>query len=208
MNSSARPSSLLQILQQVDDLRLDRHVERRDRLVADDQVGLGSERAGDADALALAAGELVRIAPTCIARQPRPCRAARATRVVDARRRLGQAEIAERLGQDVAHAHARVEAARTGPGRRSACAGAAAASRAGARARRCRCPSSTHLACRRVDQAQDGAADRRSCRSPTRRPAPATRPRAIENDTPSTAWTWPRRAEQAAADRRSASSGR
>jgi hypothetical protein len=32
--------ALLQVLQQVDDLRLDRHVERGDRLVADDQVGL------------------------------------------------------------------------------------------------------------------------------------------------------------------------
>jgi hypothetical protein len=30
----------LQVAQQVDDLRLDRHVERRDRLVADDELGL------------------------------------------------------------------------------------------------------------------------------------------------------------------------
>ncbi len=52
----------LQVLQQVDDLRLDRHVERGDGLVADDQLGLRGERAGDADALALAAGEFVRIA--------------------------------------------------------------------------------------------------------------------------------------------------
>ena len=51
---------LLQVLQQVDHLRLDRHVERRHRLVADDQLGLDGERAGDADALALAAGEFVR----------------------------------------------------------------------------------------------------------------------------------------------------
>ena len=51
---------LLQVLQQVDHLRLDRDVERRDRLVADDQLGLDRERAGDADALALAAGEFVR----------------------------------------------------------------------------------------------------------------------------------------------------
>ena len=53
---------LLQVLEQVDDLGLDRHVERRHRLVADDQLGLHRQRAGDADALALAAGELVRIA--------------------------------------------------------------------------------------------------------------------------------------------------
>ena len=53
---------LLQLLQQVDDLGLDGDVERRDRLVADDEVGRGGERAGDADPLPLAAGELVRIA--------------------------------------------------------------------------------------------------------------------------------------------------
>ena len=58
----------LQILQEVDDLGLDRDVQRRDRLVAHDQVGLDGEGAGDADALALAAGELMRIA--------RPARAA------------------------------------------------------------------------------------------------------------------------------------
>ena len=50
----------LQIKHQVDDLRLDRHVERRDRFVGDDQLRLERQRARDADALALAAGELVR----------------------------------------------------------------------------------------------------------------------------------------------------
>ena len=60
---------LLQVLEQVDDLRLDRHVERRDRLVADDQLRLDRERARDADALALAAGELVRIAAHVIGLQ-------------------------------------------------------------------------------------------------------------------------------------------
>ncbi len=34
------PEFLLQILQQIDDLRLDRHVERGDRLVADDELRL------------------------------------------------------------------------------------------------------------------------------------------------------------------------
>ena len=33
-----QPELVLQVHQQVDDLRLDRHVERRDRLVADDQI--------------------------------------------------------------------------------------------------------------------------------------------------------------------------
>ena len=52
----------LQVLEQVEDLRLDRDVERRDRLVADQELGLQRQGAGDADALPLAAGEAVRVA--------------------------------------------------------------------------------------------------------------------------------------------------
>jgi hypothetical protein len=51
----------LQVDQQVDDLRLDRDVERRDRLVAHDQARPERQRACDADALPLPAGELMRI---------------------------------------------------------------------------------------------------------------------------------------------------
>ena len=50
----------LQILQQVHDLRLDGYIERRNRLVAHDQVRLGSKRPRDPDTLALSAGELMR----------------------------------------------------------------------------------------------------------------------------------------------------
>ena len=57
-----RSNSCWRLLEQVQDLRLHRHVERRDRLVADDQLRLQRERAGDADALPLAARELVRVA--------------------------------------------------------------------------------------------------------------------------------------------------
>ena len=53
---------VLQVAQQIEDLRADRDVERRDRLVADDELRLDRERARDRDALALAAGEFVRIA--------------------------------------------------------------------------------------------------------------------------------------------------
>ena len=60
----------LQLLHQVDDLRLDRDVERGDRLVADEEVGVERERAGEADALALAAGELVRVARRGVGREP------------------------------------------------------------------------------------------------------------------------------------------
>lgn len=53
----------LQVLQQVDDLGRDRDVERRDRLVADEQLRAEDQRPGNHDALALPAGELMRIAP-------------------------------------------------------------------------------------------------------------------------------------------------
>ena len=54
------PELFLQVLEQVEDLRLNRDVERRDGLVAEDELRVDRERAGDADPLALAAGELVR----------------------------------------------------------------------------------------------------------------------------------------------------
>ena len=53
---SARSApALAQLLEQHQDLRLHADVERRDRLVGEDQVGTQRERAGDADALAMAA---------------------------------------------------------------------------------------------------------------------------------------------------------
>ena len=50
----------LQLEHQVDHLRLDRNVERRDRLVRHDQPRLDGERARDADALTLAARKFMR----------------------------------------------------------------------------------------------------------------------------------------------------
>ena len=57
----------VQILEQLDDLRLDRDVERGGRLVGDQHVGLAQQRHGDHDALAHAAAELMRIGgqPRC-----------------------------------------------------------------------------------------------------------------------------------------------
>ena len=46
MNSMLRPERLLQLLQQVQDLRLDRDVERRDRLVGDEELGLDGQARG------------------------------------------------------------------------------------------------------------------------------------------------------------------
>ncbi len=47
--------------QQSDDLRLDRHIERRRRLVGDNEARVGGERQGDDDPLAHPAGKLVRV---------------------------------------------------------------------------------------------------------------------------------------------------
>ena len=54
--------SALQVQQEIDDLRLHGDVERGHDLVGDQQVRLDRERASDADALALPAAELARIA--------------------------------------------------------------------------------------------------------------------------------------------------
>lgn len=51
----------LQIFQQIYYLCLNGHVERRNRLVADDKTGLQGKRARNADTLTLTAAELVRI---------------------------------------------------------------------------------------------------------------------------------------------------
>ena len=64
------PVRRLQRLHQVEDLRLDRDVERRDRLVGDDQLRIERERAGEADPLALAARELVRVELGRLRREP------------------------------------------------------------------------------------------------------------------------------------------
>jgi hypothetical protein len=54
-----KAETIAQRLEQIDDLRLDRHVERRHRLVADDEVRVSGKRTGHADALTLTATELM-----------------------------------------------------------------------------------------------------------------------------------------------------
>jgi hypothetical protein len=51
----------LQVEQQIQHLRLNRHVEGGNRFVADDQLRPQRDRTRDADALPLAAGEFVRV---------------------------------------------------------------------------------------------------------------------------------------------------
>ena len=52
----------MQLLEQIDDLSADADVEGGDGFVGDDELGTQGEGTGDADALALSAGELVGVA--------------------------------------------------------------------------------------------------------------------------------------------------
>ena len=57
-----QPALLLEVMQQIDDLRLHRNIQSAHRLVADDQLRFNSQCTGNTDALALSATELMRIA--------------------------------------------------------------------------------------------------------------------------------------------------
>src|SRR5687768_2096159 len=61
---------LLQVLQQVQSLRLDGNVQRRDWLITDDQLRVQRKGAGDANALALSARKFMRITAQVIRPQP------------------------------------------------------------------------------------------------------------------------------------------
>jgi len=98
----------LQLAQQVQHLGLDGDVECRDRLIAHDEVRLQDERPGDADALSLAARELVRVAIDEVRVE-----ADRREQLAHAHpplRRRSDAVDVERLADDAARGHARVEA--------------------------------------------------------------------------------------------------
>jgi len=69
-NEVGKPELLLEIGEQIEDPGLYGDVERGHRLVADDELGFDRERAGDADPLALAARELVRVPARVIGLQP------------------------------------------------------------------------------------------------------------------------------------------
>lgn len=62
MKTRPIPSSRWSLREQLDDLGLGGDVQCGDRFVADDQLRLGGQGAGDPDALALSAAELVRVA--------------------------------------------------------------------------------------------------------------------------------------------------
>src|SRR5690606_38941853 len=98
---------LAQVHEQVDDLRLDGYVQRGHGLVAHQELGFDHQRAGNADALALAAGNLVWKTVAVFAVQAHFGQGA-----VNARRYLGggrQVVHLERFAQDLPQALARIE---------------------------------------------------------------------------------------------------
>ena len=148
----------LQVDEQVDDLRLDRHVERRHRLVGDDQRRVERERAGQADALPLAAAELVRVAPPQLGIE-----ADVREQLGDPRRALGLRADAvddQRLLDDRLDAHPRVER-RVRILEDHLHVPPRLAQRARGRAPSTSSPLKRDLARRRLDQAEDAAPGRR-----------------------------------------------
>ena len=163
----------LQVLHQVQDLRLHRDVERRGRLVADQEIRIARQararsRCAGAGRRRIRAGTSRRRparGPPAAAARPR----ASGSRVAS----LMQAVRADRLGDDVGHAPARVEA---GVGvledHLEAPAHGASSARGAARRGRCRRTRS----CRAwAGRGRRPAARRWTCRSRTRPPATASR---------------------------------
>ena len=93
--------------QQLDQLRLRQDVERRGRLVEQKEARLEHERARDRDALALAAGKLMRIAEAELRIEPD-----RSERRRDPPRGIVEAVHERRLGERARHGLARMERAR------------------------------------------------------------------------------------------------
>ena len=98
---------LLQLLQQVQHLSLDRDIQRRDRLVADDQFRVQRQRAGDPDPLALAAAKCVGITRSVLGPQAHHCE--QLSHPVAERLPAGHLVDHQRLADDPPYGHARVE---------------------------------------------------------------------------------------------------
>ena len=176
------PSRRCRSAQQRQDLRLDRDVERGGRLVGDQQVGLVGERHGDHHALALAAGELVRIGVEALLGLLQPDQVQQLERAPPRRRPADAAVHDQRLadlpldgvqrvqrGHRLLEDHARCDRRapraasprrrRSAPARRSGCCRrdgrrADRAAAAGSRARSPTCPSRSRRPARAVSPAR------------------------------------------------------
>ena len=94
MNSIAVPNSCCRSSKQIDDLTLDGDIQRAHRLIAHQQLGAEHHGARDADALALAAAELVRVARARRRREADPLQHSRDPRSALARRERGLEDLA------------------------------------------------------------------------------------------------------------------
>ena len=98
---------MAQVVEQLQDRRLHRDVEGGDRLVGDEQARLDGQGPRDGDALALSAGELVRVAVEGLGRHADQAHQLAAAGLdLVARHQLVHAQ---QLGQHLAHGQARVE---------------------------------------------------------------------------------------------------
>ena len=190
------PSSLAQRREQLEDLVLDRDVERRRRLVAEDELRLARERDRDHHALAHPARQLVRVrvgAPLGIGDADQAHQLERAL----ARRAPAVARAARAGPRRSARRRASPGSARSSAPGRSSTIARPRSSRSGSRLRRREVDALELDRCRRRS-APRAAAGRRaraapsSCPSRTRRRGRAPRPRATSNDAPSTARSVPR----------------
>ena len=103
-----QPQFLLQGIQQVEDVRLDRHVERGDTFVGHQKTRIADQRPGDRDALALAAREGMRKPPQMLQIQA-AFGGDLAHPLIGFLARRGETHHFERLGDDVANRHSRAE---------------------------------------------------------------------------------------------------
>ena len=165
--------------EQLEHRALNRDVERRGDLVADQQVGTRRERARDRDALALAAGQLGGIAGAGARRQPHQS---------SRRSRLGQrvglpevAELASRAPDDLAPTVWRGLSESYGFWK-TICISPARLARAAAGARRERRAVEPDRAAFRLVQARRRSGRSSSCRCRIRPPARRTRPRRSTNE--------------------------
>ena len=101
------PEVAAQLHEEIQDLRLDRHVERGDGLVAYQELGLHGERARNADSASLPAGELVRV--TRLVARVEPAAHEELVEVAVELLALHDAVHERRLAHDIGHPHARVE---------------------------------------------------------------------------------------------------
>ena len=99
----------LQVLHEVQDLRLHGDVQRARGLVAHEELGIRRQRPRDRDALALAAGELVRELLGVVGGKAHVLEQL-AHALLDGRLAQDDAVLADGLGDDPAHAPARVQA--------------------------------------------------------------------------------------------------